>query len=169
MTQKKYLLKENGKWMICKDLCEVRKHFFTYLYNYSLYQPGSNMRNYIKSEIIIAGGRGIQKIDDFRLLNILAYYLCADIGVSRPLVDQGWFPKTMQMGINGQKINPDLYFAIGISGKFQHMVGPGNARHFIAINTDKNAEIFEKADLGIVGDYKEIISYLLYAFSQPSI
>lgn len=168
MNGHRYLIKENGAWIEYEHLCDVENHFFSYLYNHHLYRPGNNMRNYMKAEITIAGGRGIKKAKDFCLLNALAYYLDAEIGISRPLADQGWFSRELQIGINGRKISSDLYIAIGISGKFQHMVGLRDVKHLMAINVNKEAEIFENADFGIVGDYKEILSSFLQTLTKPS-
>lgn len=168
MEKQKYLLKENGKWIECGQLSDVENHFFTYLYDYHLYRPGNDMRNYMQAEITVAGGRGIKKVKDFGLLNALAYYLGAEIGISRPLADQGWFSRELQIGINGRKICSDLYIAIGISGKFQHMIGLEEVKHLVAMNIDKDAEIFEKADMGIVGDYRQLLPAFLQALTKPS-
>lgn len=108
-------------------------------------------------EVIVAGGRGVRKKEDFQTLRLLADKLHGTVGVSRSLVDAGWFPKEMQMGMNGRKINPGLYVAIGISGAFQHQIALKDAEYVLVINQDKKAPLFDRADFGIAGDYRDVL------------
>lgn len=110
---------------------------------------------------LVAGGRGIKSKEDFQLLGQLAEKLGGALCVSRPIVEKGWFPKEMQVGLNGKRVSPKLYVAVGISGAFQHVVGMRGAEYVVAINTDQDAGIFDVADCGIVGDYREVIPRLL--------
>lgn len=107
-----------------------------------------------KDEIIVAGGRGVK--DSFGLLKSFAEKIGAQIGASRGLVDMGIAPYEMQIGLTGKNANPRIYIACGISGAIQHTCGVEQAGTIIAVNTDKNARIFEYADYGVVCDVKEL-------------
>jgi electron transfer flavoprotein alpha subunit len=109
------------------------------------------------ARVVVAGGRGMGGPEGFRLLESLAQTLGAVVGASRVACDLGWCPLSMQIGLTGKTIAPDLYVAVGISGASQHMAGCGGAKTMLAINTDPQAPIFDEATLGVVGDYKELI------------
>lgn len=109
------------------------------------------------ARIIVSGGRGMGGPDNFKLLQELAKVLGAAVGASRPPCDNGWVPATMQVGLTGKIVTPEIYIAIGISGASQHMAGCSGAKHIIAINKDQDANIFREAQFGVVGDLKQIL------------
>jgi electron transfer flavoprotein alpha subunit len=120
-----------------------------------------------KAEIIVSGGRGLQKPENFdSVLQPLVSALGAQMGASRPVVDAGWKPHEYQVGSSGQIVTPKLYVAVGISGAIQHIVGMKGANYIIAINKDPDAPIFEVADLGIVGDLFEVVPALVRAIQE---
>jgi electron transfer flavoprotein alpha subunit len=112
------------------------------------------------ADYIVSIGRGIGKEENIPLANELANKINAQIGASRPVVDAGWLDHSIQVGSSGQTVSPKLYFALGISGAIQHLVGMKGSKQIIAINKDKNAPIFEIADYAVVGDLLEIIPKL---------
>lgn len=112
------------------------------------------------AEIIVAGGRGMQNADGFRLLNDLAKALNGTVGASRAAVEMGLATHEMQIGQTGKTVRPKLYIACGISGAIQHVVGMKDSEKIIAINNDNNAPIFATADFGIVADIFEILPQL---------
>jgi len=109
------------------------------------------------SEVIISGGRGIQGPEGFESLKTLAKKLDAAIGASRAVVDMGWIDYSHQVGQTGKSVTPKLYIAFGISGAVQHRAGMQNSSVIVAINTDRNAPIFDICDYGIVADWKEVL------------
>ena len=126
-------------------------------------QETPDTRSLEDAKIIVAGGRGLEGPEGFRVLGELAEVLGAAVGSSRVPCDLGWCPHSWQIGLTGKTVTPDLYFAIGISGAGHHMAGCGNAKTIVAINTDPEAAIFRDARYGIVGDYRKVVPALVDA------
>ncbi len=114
------------------------------------------------AQVVVAGGRGIGSAEGFKQLEELAKMLKGAVGASRPPCDNNWIPDTAQVGLTGKIIAPEVYFAIAISGSSQHMSGCSGSKTIIAINKDKEANIFKQARFGVVGDWKKVLP----AFTQ---
>jgi electron transfer flavoprotein alpha subunit len=112
------------------------------------------------AELIVAGGRGLDKSENLALLEELADALGGAVAVTMPLVDRGWYPHARQVGQTGHTVKPRLYIACGISGAIQHRVGMDKSGTVVAINTDRTAPIFGYCDIGVVGDALEIVPKL---------
>jgi electron transfer flavoprotein alpha subunit len=115
------------------------------------------------AEIVVAGGRGLGDAEKFALVQELADALGGAMGASRPVVDQGWVPHNRQIGSSGITVRPKLYFAIGISGAVQHIVGMRESDVIVAINKDAQAPIFEYAHYGICGDLFKVVPAIVSA------
>ncbi|MFT5444024.1 MAG: electron transfer flavoprotein alpha subunit [Myxococcota bacterium] len=115
------------------------------------------------AEIIVAGGRGLGDVANYKLIRELAEAMGGMPGASRPLVDEGWVDSNHQVGLTGKITKPTLYVAVGISGASQHMAGCGASNAIVAINKDSEAAIFQHAKFGIVGDALELLPELIRA------
>lgn len=118
------------------------------------------------AEIIVAGGMGMGRPENFQLLYDLAAVLGAEVGATRPVVQAGWAEVERQVGQTGKTVRPRLYIAAGISGAVQHRVGMEGSDVIVAINSDPKAPIFEFATYGIVADAVQLIPALTEAIRQ---
>jgi len=112
-----------------------------------------------RAEVVIGVGTGVLP-EEYALLSPLAALLGAELGATRKVTDKGWAPRSRQVGITGRSISPRLYVAIGLSGKFNHMVGVRAAGTILAVNPDAAAPVFTHCDVGIVGDWHEAVPLL---------
>jgi len=118
------------------------------------------------ADIVVSGGRGMKSSDNWQPILDLAELLGAATACSRPVSDEGWRPHDEHTGQTGKIIAPNLYFAIGISGATQHLAGVSSSKYIVAINSDKNAPIFEAAQYGIVGDAQKVLPKLVEAVKE---
>lgn len=119
------------------------------------------------ASIIVCGGRGLGGPEPFQTaLKDLADVLNGVVGASRPPADNGWVSKALHIGLTGKIVAPDLYFAIAVSGASQHIAGCSGAKTIVAINKDREANIFREADYGVVGSYEEVLPALTEKLKQ---
>jgi electron transfer flavoprotein alpha subunit len=118
------------------------------------------------ADIVVSGGRGMKSADNWAPLVELANLLGAATACSRPVSDEGWRPHEEHTGQTGKIIAPNLYIAVGISGATQHLAGISSSKYIVAINSDKDAPIFEAAQYGIVGDAMKVLPKLVDAVKE---
>lgn len=111
--------------------------------------------------VVVAGGRGLGKAENYALVEELAQLLHGAPGATRAIVDAGWVPYGYQIGQTGKTVAPQLYVGCGISGATQHLAGMREARHIVAINRDREAPMVRMADLGVIGDVEEVLPRLI--------
>jgi electron transfer flavoprotein alpha subunit len=109
---------------------------------------------------VVSGGRGIGSKQNFEMVRELAKVLGGAVGATRPVCDEGWTPASLQVGQSGKVVSPKVYIAVAISGAMAHITGCLGSKYIVAINKDKDANIFSVARYGIVGDYKEVLPAL---------
>jgi electron transfer flavoprotein alpha subunit len=112
------------------------------------------------AEVVVSGGRGIGSKQNFEMVKELASVLGGAVGATRPVCDEGWTPAGLQVGQSGKVVSPKVYIAVGISGAMAHITGCLGSKCIVAINKDKEANIFNVAQLGLVADYKEVLPAL---------
>jgi electron transfer flavoprotein alpha subunit len=118
------------------------------------------------ADIVVSGGRGMKSPDNWGPLVELAGLLGAATACSRPVSDEGWRGHEEHTGQTGKIIAPNLYLAIGISGATQHLAGVSSSKYIVAVNSDKDAPIFESAQYGIVGDAQKVLPKLVEAVRE---
>jgi len=112
------------------------------------------------AEVVVSGGRGIGSAQNFGMVRELARVLGGAVGATRPACDEGWAAVTLQVGQSGKVVSPKLYIAVALSGAMSHISGCLGSKVIVAINKDKEANIFNVAHFGIIADYKEVLPAL---------
>ncbi len=120
--------------------------------------PGTPLE---EAETVIAVGWGGYSLGDLKLVDELASVLGAAIGGTRPIVDKGWIPPERMIGQSGRVVSPRLFISLGASGAMHFTTGFSSARFVLAIDQNPKAPIFDVADLGIVGDLREVLPHLI--------
>ena len=112
------------------------------------------------AEVVVSGGRGIGGLQNFEMVRELARVLGGAVGATRPACDEGWTPVTLQVGQSGKMVSPKLYIAVALSGAMSHIAGCLGSKYIVAINKDKEANIFNVAHFGIIADYQKVLPAL---------
>jgi electron transfer flavoprotein alpha subunit len=118
------------------------------------------------AEVVVAGGKGMGSAQNFAMLKELAQVLGGAVGATRPACDEGWAPVLVQIGQSGKVVAPKLYIAVGLSGAMSHIAGCLGSKAIVAINKDKDANIFNVSHYGIVADFKDVLPTLIAKFKE---
>lgn len=130
-------------------------------------QTGSSKSKLDQARVIIAGGRGIESLDNIEYLQELTRFFSASaVAGSRPLIDMGWLPYEQQVGITGAVVAPDLYMAVGISGSSQHIAGMAQSKFIVSVNQDPHAAIFNVSDICIVEDALNFVKTIIFMMDK---
>ena len=113
-----------------------------------------------QAQIVVGVGRGVDP-DDYGELGALVAVLGAELAATRKVTDNGWLPRSRQVGITGRSLSPKLYVALGVSGKFNHMSGVRAAGQILAVNPDRDAPVFGTCDIGLVADWRDVVPALV--------
>ncbi|MCG6981799.1 MAG: electron transfer flavoprotein subunit alpha [Deltaproteobacteria bacterium] len=114
-----------------------------------------------EADVVITGGRGLQKAENFKIIEEVALLLNGAVGATRSVVDEGWVPYSHQVGQTGKTVSPKLYIACGVSGAIQHVVGMQGSEIIVAVNKDPSAPIFDIVNYGVVADLFEFLPALV--------
>lgn len=135
--------------------------FSSRIENLSMESSGADDVNIQDRDVVVAGGKGLRRPENFKILEELAQLLDGGIGASRPTVEAKWMPYRHQVGLSGKVVSPKLYFAIGISGAVQHLAGMQTSQKIVAVNKDPDAPIFKVSDVALCGDLMDIVPMLI--------
>jgi electron transfer flavoprotein alpha subunit len=120
-----------------------------------------------EATVVVGVGTGVPP-DEYAQLHPLLDTLGAELAATRKVTDKGWLPRARQVGITGRSIAPRLYVALGLSGKFNHMVGVRAAKTILAVNTAPDALVFGHTDVGIVGDWRDVLPRLCAQLAEAA-
>jgi len=143
----------------CPDISKSAKKFIEYI------EAATGSVDITQADVLVSVGQGIGDIKNIPMMETFAKVLGASLACSRPVVDRKWLPQERQVGSSGKTVKPKIYFAVGISGAFQHLTAV-KADIIIAINKDPRAPIFSVADYGITGNLFQIIPKLQEAVQK---
>ncbi len=118
------------------------------------------------AEVLVVGGRGLQKSADLELIRTLAALLGGDWAVSRPLVEKGWAGNERQIGLSGRTVRPRLILTFGVSGAIQFTSCMNASEYIVSVNTDAEAPIFRVAHVAIVADLYQILPQLISGLKE---
>lgn len=124
------------------------------------FEPDEAEHGLQETDIVVTAGRGIKKAENVGLIEELAREMDAAVGATRDVIDRGWMPYPHQIGLSGKTVTPKLYVGIGASGSIQHLAGMQTSETIVAVNIDPDAQIFNVADFGIVGDLFDVVPVL---------
>ena len=123
-----------------------------------------NADTLINARVVIGVGRGVAP-EDYPVIDALADRIGAVTCATRKVTDEGWMPRARQVGITGHTIAPDLYIAVGTSGKFNHMIGVRSAGTIVGINPDPNCELWDWCDVGVIAEWSDVLESLVERLS----
>ena len=136
------------------------------LVNHEWVSTSSGVKDVTEADIIVSGGRPLKSKENFRIVYDLAQVLDAAVGASRAACDAGYQPHSRQVGLTGKTVTPKLYVALGIDGAIQHLAGMRGSRVIVAVNTKKDAPIFNVATYGCVADLFTMVPLLKEEFRK---
>lgn len=132
-------------------------------------QPVPAGKTISDAQILVVGGRGLQKEADLQIIQELAHLLGGDWATSRPLVERGWANNLRQIGLSGRTVKPRLIITCGVSGAIQFAACMNGSEHIIAINSDPEAPIFQISHIGIIGDLYQVVPDMIRLLKEERV
>ncbi len=114
-----------------------------------------------EAEVVVTGGRGMGSAEAFGMIEELADLLGGAVGATRAVIDAGWRPYGEQIGQTGKTVQPNVYFALALSGAVQHQAGMNKSKVVVAVNKDPDAPVFKESDYGVVGDIHQVLPVMI--------
>ena len=152
---------ENKKGKIIMVKSDVRDEDFSRIETIDMVEERPQGKPVESADVVVCGGWGMNALGDFSMLHELADVVGGVVAGTRPAVDKGWVEEDRMIGQSGKTVSPGLFVSLGASGAMHYTTGFMGSKVVLAVDQNPQAPIFQVADIGIVGDLREVLPYLI--------